>query len=63
MQLREWKVISTFVAGEVVDLEESLTCEFKEIKGQPPVTAIGKVVDEYVVGFLMRPPAPLSRAN
>jgi len=31
--------------------EESLTCEFKEVKAQP-LQAIGKVVDEYVVAFL-----------
>ena len=41
-----------FVADEIVDFEESLTCEFKEVRGQPPVAAIGRVADEYVVGFL-----------
>lgn len=41
-----------FVLGEPVDFEESLTCEFKEVKGQSPVQAISKVVDEYVVAYL-----------
>ena len=41
-----------FVLGEAVDFEESMTCEFKEVKGQNPTQAIGKVVDEYVVAYL-----------
>jgi CheY-like chemotaxis protein len=44
--------MSRFVLGQPVDLEESMTCEFKEVKNQPPIQAIGKVIDEYVVAFL-----------
>ncbi len=40
-----------FVLNQPVPFEESLTCEFKEVKSQP-VQAISKVVDEYVVAFL-----------
>lgn len=40
-----------FVLNQPVGFEESLTCEFKEVKGQP-VQAVGKLVDEYVVAFL-----------
>jgi CheY-like chemotaxis protein len=40
-----------FVLNQAVSFEESLTCEFKEVKGHP-VQAIGKIVDEYVVAFL-----------
>jgi hypothetical protein len=40
-----------FVLNQPVDFEESLTCEFKEVKSHP-VQVIGKVVDEYVVAFL-----------
>lgn len=40
-----------FVLNRSVELQESLTCEFKEVKSQP-VQAVGKVVDEYVVAFL-----------
>ena len=40
-----------FILNQPVNFEESLTCEFKEVKKQP-VQAIGKVVDEYVVAFL-----------
>jgi len=40
-----------FVLNQPVDFEESLTCEFKEVKAQP-IQAIGKKVDEYVVAFL-----------
>jgi CheY-like chemotaxis protein len=41
----------TFTINQPVEFEESLTCEFKEVKSQP-VQAIGKIVDEYVVAFL-----------
>ncbi len=41
-----------FTLGKPTDLEESLTCEFKEVKGQSALQAIGKVVDEYVVAYL-----------
>lgn len=44
-------MIYTHVLNQPVRFEESLTCEFKEVKSQP-VQAIGKVVDEYVVAFL-----------
>lgn len=44
--------VPSYVLGERIGLEESMTCEFKEVKGQPPVQAIGKVIDEYVVAFL-----------
>jgi hypothetical protein len=40
-----------FVLDQPVDLEESLTCEFKEAKAQP-VQIVSKTVDEYVVAFL-----------
>lgn len=40
-----------FVLNESIPLEESLTCEFKEVIGNP-VQAVTKVVDEYVVAFL-----------
>lgn len=40
-----------FVLNQPVEFEESLTCEFKEVKSQP-VQTIGKVVDEYIVAFL-----------
>jgi CheY-like chemotaxis protein len=40
-----------FVLNQPVGFEESLTCEFKEVRAQP-VQTIGKVVDEYVVAFL-----------
>lgn len=40
-----------FVLNQAVEFEESLTCEFKEVRSQP-VQAIGKMVDEYVVAFL-----------
>src|SRR5262245_46327199 len=40
-----------FVLNQPIEFEESLTCEFKEVKAQPLQT-IGKVVDEYVVAFL-----------
>jgi CheY-like chemotaxis protein len=40
-----------FVLNQPIDFEESLICEFKEVKTQPLQT-IGKVVDEYVVAFL-----------
>lgn len=41
-----------FILGQPLALEESLTCEFKEVKGANPVQAIGKSVDEYAVAFL-----------
>jgi len=41
-----------FALGKPIELEESLTCEFKEVKGQTPVQAIGKIVDDYIVAFL-----------
>jgi CheY-like chemotaxis protein len=40
-----------FVLNQPVQLEESLTCEFKEVKSHP-VQTVGKKVDEYVVAFL-----------
>jgi CheY-like chemotaxis protein len=40
-----------FVLNQPVGLEESLTCEFKEVKSHP-VQIVGKTVDEYVVAFL-----------
>ena len=42
----------TFVLGKPMEMEESLTCEFKEVKGQSPVQAIGKAADQYIVAFL-----------
>ena len=44
--------IDEFAMGEQLDLEEALRCEFKEVKNQPPVKAIGEVTDRYVVAFL-----------
>jgi len=41
-----------FILGQPVEFEESLTCEFKEVKGGSPVQTIGKSVDEYAVAFL-----------
>src|SRR5262249_27557451 len=41
-----------FTLGNPTELRESLTCEFKEVKGQSAMQAIGKVVDEYVVAYL-----------
>ena len=42
-----------FALGKFVELEESLTCEFKEVaKGQSPIQAIGKIIDRYAVAFL-----------
>ena len=41
-----------FVLGKPVEMEESLTCEFKEVKGSNPVHQISRVVDEYAVAFL-----------
>ncbi len=40
-----------FTLNRAVDFEESLTCEFKEVKTQP-LQSIGKIVDEYIVAFL-----------
>jgi CheY-like chemotaxis protein len=41
-----------FVNDEEFSLEEDMDCEFKEIKGSPPVQSIGKIIDEYFVAFL-----------
>src|SRR5439155_4955878 len=41
-----------FTLGEPVEIEESLTCEFKELKGESAIHAIGKNVEQYVVGYL-----------
>lgn len=41
-----------FVLGQPVEFEESLRCEFKEVKGGNPIQAIGKSVDQYAVAFL-----------
>jgi CheY-like chemotaxis protein len=41
-----------FTLGRPTDLRESLTCEFKEVRGQSALQAVGKVVDEYVVAYL-----------
>jgi hypothetical protein len=40
-----------FVLNKPVAFEESLTCEFKEVKSQP-LHVVGKTVDEYMVAFL-----------
>lgn len=40
-----------FVLGKPTDLEESLTCEFKEVR-KSPVTEIADKVDEYLVAYL-----------
>lgn len=41
-----------FVLGQPLELEESLTCEFKEVRGSNPVQQIGKAIDVYAVAFL-----------
>lgn len=41
-----------FVKGQKCSLEENLTYEFKEVKGQNPRSSIKNVVDEYILGFL-----------
>lgn len=41
-----------FVLGKPLQLEESLTCEFKEVKGSNPIQQIAKTADEYAVAFL-----------
>ncbi len=41
-----------FIRGRQVELEESMTCEFKEVRGKNPVQAISKIADEYVVAYL-----------
>ena len=33
----------TFVLNEPVSLAESITCEFKEVKNQPPVVVIASI--------------------
>jgi CheY-like chemotaxis protein len=42
----------SFVINQPVSLEETLYCEFKEVKGTKPVKTIANTVDEYVVAFL-----------
>jgi len=41
-----------FIEGHRCSLEEDLTHEFKEIKGNSPVKSIQNLVDEYVIAFL-----------
>ena len=41
-----------FVLNQPVQMEESLQCEFKEVKGGKPVKTIKNTVDEYVVAYL-----------
>jgi hypothetical protein len=41
-----------FILNQPVPVEETLHCEFKEVKGRNPVKAIANVVDEYVVAYL-----------
>ncbi|MFC1882351.1 RNA-binding domain-containing protein [Thermodesulfobacteriota bacterium] len=40
------------VLDQPISLEESLYCEFKEVKGQKPVKIIKNTADEYVVAYL-----------
>ncbi|HGS7516063.1 TPA: ATP-binding protein [Klebsiella quasipneumoniae subsp. quasipneumoniae] len=40
-----------FVEGEKFCLEEDLTVEFKEVKGNNPVKSIQNLVDEYILAF------------
>ncbi len=47
-------VLDKFVLGEMVKDEETLYCEFKEIKGSKAVESIKNISDEYVVAFLNR---------
>jgi len=41
-----------FILNQPVLVEETLHCEFKEVKGGNPVKAIANTVDEYVVAYL-----------
>ncbi len=41
-----------FIEGKVCSLEEDLTHEFKEVKGNNPAKSIQNLVDEYIVAFL-----------
>lgn len=41
-----------FFEGELCSLEEDLTHEFKEVKGQNPAKSIQSSVDEYILAFL-----------
>jgi hypothetical protein len=54
IQTMNKSVLDRFVFGEVVDDEETLHCEFKEIKGLRAVESIKNIADEYVVAFLNR---------
>lgn len=48
-----------FILGKPLSLEESISCEFKEVRGQNPVQQIGKIVDEYVVAYLNETPGSI----
>lgn len=41
-----------FIRNEVLALEETRHCEFKEVKGSNPINTIRNTADEYVVVFL-----------
>jgi serine/threonine protein kinase len=44
--------IEQFILNQPVTLEETRHCEFKEVKGDNPMWAIKRIVDEYIVAFL-----------
>ena len=43
-----------FILNQSVPFEETLSYEFKEVKGRNPIDSIKNKVDEYVVAFLNR---------
>ena len=46
------KIKYKFFEGKKCTLEEDLTHEFKEVKGQNPTKSIQNLVDEYIIAFL-----------
>lgn len=44
--------VDRFVLNQIVPIEETRNYEFKEVKGDDPVWAIRRIVDQYVVAFL-----------
>ena len=51
-RLSQGRMVSSFVLGQSLRVEENLCHEFKEVKGNNPVRAIRDVVDQYAVAFL-----------
>lgn len=52
LKKRSPQPVEKFLLNQPVASEETLSCEFKEIKGDEPVRAITRVVDKYVVAYL-----------